>query len=98
MTYLVLYFILKALDRAAFSRWTILFRFNTSFIIYTVADNSIKHGPKTHDRLAFAGIITIAMHSNLESLVYAVSFQGDISIGLSAATDLVLHEFSETVI
>ncbi|MEQ8434666.1 MAG: ZIP family metal transporter [Oceanicaulis sp.] len=64
------------------------------------------HGPNQHHdhaddlarRASLAPVFAIALHSALDGLVYAVSFEVDPIIGLSAASGLVLHEFPEALI
>lgn len=52
------------------------------------------------DSLAFGATIVqgIGIHSFVDGVVYAVTFQASILIGILAATGMVVHEFAEGVI
>jgi len=83
-------------DRAP---WLVLAGFGGGFALHGFA-GGIGHGrtEAAVRRASFAPVIAIALHSALDGLVYAVSFEVDPVIGLSAASGLVLHEFPEALI
>jgi ZIP family zinc transporter len=91
--------------------WLVLAGFACGFVLHGLASvaghshNQDAHQPHGHDhastlarRASLAPVIAIALHSALDGLVYAVSFEVDPVIGLSAASGLVLHEFPEALI
>ncbi|MGX6648743.1 ZIP family metal transporter [Maricaulaceae bacterium MS644] len=61
-------------------------------------DHGHDHRAALARRASLAPVFAIALHSALDGLVYAVSFEVDPVIGLSAASGLVLHEFPEALI
>ncbi|MEQ8404060.1 MAG: hypothetical protein RKE49_03100 [Oceanicaulis sp.] len=89
----------EALHLSERAPWLVLGGFAFGFVLHAVA-GAAGHGEPEGAlrRASLAAIGAIALHSALDGLVYAVSFQVDPVIGLSAASGLVLHEFPEALI
>jgi len=89
----------EALELSDRAPWLVLAGFAFGFVLHAVAGAAGHGAPATALRRAsFAAVGAVALHSVLDGLVYAVSFQVDPAIGFSAASGLVLHEFPEALI
>lgn len=101
----------EALVLSESAPWLVLAGFAGGFVLHGLASvaghshNQDSHQDHGHDhsgalarRASLAPVFAIALHSALDGLVYAVSFEVDPIIGLSAASGLVLHEFPEALI
>lgn len=70
----------------------------TGFMFMVFSNNYLRSN--TRDELAF-GITAaegIGIHSLVDGVVYAISFQSSILVGVLASTGLVVHEFAEGII
>ncbi|MGJ3232154.1 MAG: ZIP family metal transporter [Oceanicaulis sp.] len=89
----------EALHLSERAPWLVLAGFAFGFVLHAVAGAAGHGKPEGAVRRAsVAAVMAIALHSALDGLVYAVSFQVDPVIGFSAASGLVLHEFPEALI
>ncbi len=101
----------EALVLSESAPWLVLAGFAGGFVLHGLASvaghshnqdahpaHGHHHGDSLARRASLAPVFAIALHSALDGLVYAVSFEVDPIIGLSAASGLVLHEFPEALI
>ncbi|MFP4519981.1 MAG: ZIP family metal transporter [Oceanicaulis sp.] len=89
----------EALHLSEQAPWLVLAGFGFGFVLHALA-GAAGHGKPDMAvrRASLAAAAAVSLHSVLDGLVYAVSFEVDPVIGLSAASGLVLHEFPEALI
>jgi ZIP family zinc transporter len=96
VTIALLHLIPEAFHMSPQAAWIVLAGFGLGFLIHGIADSG--SGSSVSKLSALAPLLAIGMHSALDGLVYAVSFQVEFELGLNAAVGLVLHEFPEAII
>ena len=94
----LLHLIPEAFEMTDNAPWLLLTGFAIGFVINALAHSSSGDAQRVSFGLAIVPVIAIGLHSALDGLIYAVSFQIDIDLGLSAAIGLILHEFPEALV
>ena len=72
------------------------------FVVLFVINKAAGHHHPTDEvlppRLVVAPFLGIAFHSFVDGIVYGTAFSVDFLVGLSAASGLIIHEFSEGLV
>jgi len=92
----ILRLIPEAMHAGDAAPWMILSGFAAGFLIQRAMEAGFGRGSAL--ALALAPVFAIALHSVLDGVVYAVAFEVDAALAVTAGLGLVLHEFPEAVI
>ena len=76
----------------------VLIGFLTLFVINKTAGHHHPTDEILPPRLVVAPFLGIAFHSFVDGIVYGTAFSVDFLVGLSAASGLIIHEFSEGLV
>ncbi len=76
----------------------VLIGFTALFVLNKVAGHHHPEEGRLTSVAAIAPFIAIAFHSFVDGLVYATAFSVELMVGLTAASGLIIHEFSEGIV
>ncbi len=95
LTLCAVHIVPEALALSQHGLWLVSAGFVTALLITLAGQRFAREGGAPELAAAIAPLVAIALHSTLDGVLYAVSFEADYASGVFAASALMLHEVPE---